>query len=204
MTAVKTLPVSGVILPKSESADNVAAVCDQLAGHAPVIALIESAQGLAEVRHLARIKGVERLTFGSIDFCADLGCAHVIEVLLPARLELVLASRLAGIAGPLDGVTALIDDTHLVSENAVRARKLGVAGKLCIHPRQIAPVIQAFLPSPSEIEWAMRVLDTGSGVASVDGEMVDAPVRLNGSSSLKGAMWRPWRLPRIKSMLPMS
>ncbi len=53
------------------------------------------------------------------------------------------------------------------------------AGKLLIHPGQIMPARRAFLPDPAEIEWARRILEmagTQTGVLTVDGRMVDAPV----------------------------
>jgi citrate lyase subunit beta / citryl-CoA lyase len=65
-----------------------------------VIALVESARGLADARRIAVTRNVVRIAFGSIDFCADLGCAHTRQALLTARNELVQASRLGGIAAP--------------------------------------------------------------------------------------------------------
>ncbi|WP_035189420.1 aldolase/citrate lyase family protein, partial [Acidiphilium sp. JA12-A1] len=88
--------------------------------------------------------GVARLAFGSIDFCADLGAAHTREALLHARAELVLAARLAALPPPIDGVTTAIDDEAAIEDDARHAASLGFGGKLCIHPRQIAPARQGF------------------------------------------------------------
>src|SRR5690554_727010 len=96
-------PFDAIILPKAEHAISVEWFASEV--QKPVIALIESAVGLANARDIAQAKGVIQLAFGSVDFCADLGCMHQRQVLLPARFELVLASRLAGIAAPIDGVT---------------------------------------------------------------------------------------------------
>ena len=68
----------------------------------PILALIESALGLSQARAIAAVPQVARLAFGSIDFAADLGCAHTRQALLAARSELVLAARLARIAGVWD------------------------------------------------------------------------------------------------------
>lgn len=176
---------AAVILPKSEDAATVAAVVAALNG-TPVIALIESALGLANARAIATA-GAARLAFGSVDFCADLGCAHLREVLLPARSELVLASRLAGIAAPVDGVTVQIDDPAIAADDAAHARALGMTGKLCIHPRQIESVTRAFLPTEAEIVWARRVLASGDGAVAVDGAMVDEPVRIRARGILAAA-----------------
>lgn len=186
LAAIAGAGFAAVILPKAERADQVTATVSALNG-TPLIALIESAQGLANARAIAALDGVERLAFGSVDFCADLGCAHLREVLLPARSELVLASRLAGIAPPLDGVTVALDDPAVSHDDAAHARALGMSGKLCIHPRQIDPIRRAFAPSDTEVNWARRVMAAGDGAVSVDGQMVDAPVRIRAQAILNAA-----------------
>lgn len=182
LAAVTALPVAAVMLPKAEDAATAEGVA-RATGH-PVIALIESARGLANARQIASAQGVRRLAFGSIDFCADLACAHLREVLVPARSELVLASRLAGIAAPIDGVTVQLDDPAISHEDASHARALGMTGKLCIHPKQIAAIRQAFAPTAQEVDWARRVLASGDGAVSVDGAMVDEPVRIRARAIL--------------------
>ena len=62
-------------------------------------------------------------------------------------------------------------------EDVVEA--LGFGAKLCIHPRQVAVVRHAFMPTAESIAWAERVVaaaDAGGGAAQVDGAMVDKPV----------------------------
>jgi citrate lyase subunit beta/citryl-CoA lyase len=141
--------------------------------------LVETARGLAACRDIACAAGVTRLAFGSIDYAADLGMAHVRDALLIARAEIVLASRLAGLPAPIDGVTTAIDDDETIADDARYAAALGFGGKLCIHPRQIPPVRRGFAPSDAELAWARRIIVAPEGGAvSVDGTMVDAPVRL--------------------------
>jgi len=175
--AASGLNITGLILPKAEHVSDITDLADRLDGR-QIIALIETAAGLAMVREIARAPAASRLAFGSIDFCADLGLAHTREALLTARSELVLASRLGGCLPPLDGVTTSLRDASLVEDDARHARALGFGGKLCIHPAQIAPVLQGFAPSENEIAWAERVLEVAEqGVGAVEGTMVDAPVR---------------------------
>lgn len=183
IAALRDLPITAVMLPKSEDPAEVAAVVFALKGR-PVIALIETAKGLANARAIAALKGVVRIAFGSVDFCADLGCAHLRDILLPARVELVLASRLASIAAPMDGVTVQLDDPDICRDDAAHARDLGMTGKLCIHPKQVNQVKDAFEPTQADIDWATRVLASGEGVAAIDGAMVDAPVRLRARAIL--------------------
>ncbi|WP_283193449.1 CoA ester lyase [Rhizobium sp. AN80A] len=173
---------AGVMMPKAENADFLRDVHKRTG--MPVIALIETARGVANARRIAETEGVARVAFGSIDFCADMGCGHVREALLLARLELVLASRLAGLLAPLDGVTASIDAPQDVSDDARYSRSLGFGGKLCIHPSQIAPALEGFRPTDTEIAWAKRVLEPSSGAVKIDGKMIDEPVRTRARSIL--------------------
>ncbi|WP_417728518.1 HpcH/HpaI aldolase/citrate lyase family protein [Roseovarius sp.] len=175
LRAVTHLQPDAVMIPKSEDLAQLAKIGAGLDGIA-LLPLVETARGLAQARQLAALPGVRRLVFGSVDYCADLAMTHDRALLLPARSELVLASRIAGIAAPIDGVTTTLDDTDLLVEDALHARAIGMAGKLCIHPAQVAPVRQAFCPAETEIAWARRVLAAGDGAVRIAGEMVDAPV----------------------------
>jgi citrate lyase subunit beta/citryl-CoA lyase len=101
----------------------------------------------------------------------------------------VLASRLAGLRAPVDGVSTAIDDAGALRADAERARRLGFGAKLCIHPRQVAIVERAFAPTEAERAWARRVLDAADrakgGVVAVDGRMVDRPVVLRARAILE-------------------
>jgi len=181
--------VAAVMLPKAEQ-PHVASV--MRAGARAVIALVETAAAFAALGLLAATPGVARLAFGSIDFQADLGMRDADEdELLAFRSALVLASRAAGIGAPIDGVTVAIDDDARLIEDVLRARRLGFAGKLCIHPRQVARVNELFAPTAGEIAWAKRVVDAsaaaGGGAVSVDGRMVDRPVVLRAEAILRDA-----------------
>lgn len=171
--------VAAVMLPKSESC---AAIDLAVAAGKPLIALIETARGVARAREIAQRPGVLCLAFGSIDLQVDLGIGGDNEELHAVRGELVLASRLAELRAPIDGVTTAIDDADLLRRDSERARRFGFGAKLCIHPRQLAVVNAAFAPSADEIAWARRVHEaiagSGGAAVSVDGKMVDRPVLL--------------------------
>jgi citrate lyase subunit beta / citryl-CoA lyase len=89
---------------------------------------------------------------------------------------------------PIDGVSVVLDDSEVITTEARRSRELGFAGKLCIHPRQVQFVNQAFMPSPQELAWARRVLEAsrqaGGAAVSVDGAMVDLPVLIRAQNLL--------------------
>ena len=173
--------VRGVMLPKAETADAVAAVASVVRPGVAIEPIIETGRGFDQARALAQASGVSRLAFGSIDFQVDMGIEGDGEELLYFRSALVLASRLGGLEPPVDGVTTEIDDAARIAFETHRARRLGFGGKLCIHPRQVGVVNACFLPTPEQVAWAQRVMDAlktaeHAGAFLVDGRMVDAPV----------------------------
>jgi len=179
--ALCALPaVRAVMLPKAERTDDASAIA-ALRPDLRVIALVESALGIAQARALAASPTIERLAFGNLDLALDLGLrGHSEDDLAPYRAELVLASRLAGLPAPIDGVTTAIDDEAVLRADVQRARRLGFGAKLCIHPKQLPLVRAGWLPNAAELAWAQRVVQAagsaeGAAVA-VDGTMVDAPV----------------------------
>jgi citrate lyase subunit beta/citryl-CoA lyase len=177
LAALRGVPgLRGVVLPKAEDPADLESLAAAVSG--PVLPLVETALGLSQVAGLARCTGIARLAFGSIDFCLDLGCEETEEALLFARSQLVLASRLAGLPPPVDGVTVDVADPAAASAASRHARALGFGGKLCIHPAQIEPVAAAWRRAPEEVAWARRVVEASSagGAVRVDGQLVDRPV----------------------------
>jgi len=182
--------VRALMLPKAGDAAVLRAIATVLPSSA-LWPLIETARGIARLDAIAAAPGVRRLMFGSIDFQADMDIEGEGDELLLYRSQIVLASRLAGLQAPVDGVSTAIDDVAAVRADARRARRLGFGGKLCIHPKQVRVVNEGFSPTPAQLDWAQRVLaaDAGSGGApvAVDGKMVDRPVVLKAQSLLRAA-----------------
>jgi len=172
--------VAGIMLPKAEDADAAARV----ARTRPVWAIVESARGLLALSELARVPGLARFMLGTLDLGVDLGLAAnsaaAAALLDQARYQMLVHSRAAGLAAPIDGVYPRLDDVDGLRRHVARARDMGFGGVGCIHPAQVAIVHQVFAPAPVELDWARRVLDeaarTGLGAFRLDGEMVDAPV----------------------------
>lgn len=170
--------LAGLVVPKAEDVGALVALRDRLGPSVGIVALVESALGMYRAVDIAGV--VDRLAFGSIDYAVDVGAEHTPTALLHARSTLVFASRIAGIEGPVDGVTTALRDEELLAEDVAAARELGFTGKLLIHPAQVAPVGRGFAPTPDEVDWARRVLaavEGGiAGAVSLDGAMVDKPV----------------------------
>jgi len=181
-----TAGVAAVMVPKAERAESLHHAARMAPGCA-ILPLIETAAGFDNARVLAACAGVQRLVFGSIDFQLDLGIQGD-EDLLFYRSQLVLVSRLADRAAPVDGVTAAFDNDAAVSLDTERARRLGFGAKLCIHPRQVALVNRGLMPVDAEVAWARRVVTAaaqahGAAVA-VDGRMIDRPIVLRAQALL--------------------
>jgi citrate lyase subunit beta/citryl-CoA lyase len=168
-----------VMLAKTESPDDADATAIAVGPGTRVIALIETARGILAASDIARADAVSRLAFGNVDLGVELGIdAANRNGLLTARSLVNLASAAAGLTGPIDGVTTIFDDEAVVKDDAAYAASLGFRGKLCIHPRQVAPVASGFRPTEAEIAWATSILASGHGgeARTVDGAMVDRPV----------------------------
>ncbi|MBL6750663.1 MAG: hypothetical protein ISP90_09075, partial [Nevskia sp.] len=118
LAALRGASFDAVMLPKAEDAAQVAALHAGLGRQVTVLALVESARGIAGLAPLLAAPGVAQAAFGSLDFALDLGCTPSWEALLMARSQLVLYSKLAGLAPPLDGVTTSLDDAALVEAEA--------------------------------------------------------------------------------------
>jgi citrate lyase subunit beta/citryl-CoA lyase len=179
-----------VVVPKATPA-----AVEALAGVAPLVAIVETAAGLSAARELAAHQAVGALALGNLDLSVDLGLRprrDGLELLVP-RATLVLASAVAGIRPPFDGVHADFRDEAGLRAEVELAASLGLRGKLCIHPGQVAAVNEGFAPSRAELAWARAVLDEseaadreGRGVAELDGAMIDAPVIKRARALLEG------------------
>lgn len=183
VTALAIHPgIAGIVLPKAETREQIDAVLAGAHAGASVLPIIETARGFVNLATLCRAPRVDRIVFGTLDFQVDLDIEGDGEELLMFRSQIVLASRIAGIASPVDGVSTVLDNSALIEADARRGRRLGFGAKLCIHPRQIEAVHRAYAWSKEEQEWALRILkavETSRGAAvAMDGKMVDTPVIL--------------------------
>lgn len=188
----ETAPVLAAMLPKAEAEAELADFVKRMPAGAPVIPVIESALGLWKVLKLAQVPGVTRLAFGSVDFQLDTGIEGEDAALLYARSRIVLASAVARLEAPVDGVTVAIDDAARLAGDVLSARELGFGAKLCIHPRQVAAVNQGFCPTDEELVWARSVVDAaassdGLGAIRLNGKLIDRPVVERAKRMLEGA-----------------
>jgi citrate lyase subunit beta / citryl-CoA lyase len=182
--------LAGVVVPKLESAAQLAEVADALGGR-PIVAGIETVRGVADAREVLA-PPVAACYFGAEDYVADLGGVRTpgnAEVAY-ARSFVAMAARLAGVPA-LDMVTIDFRDDARFSAEAREARSLGYAGKLCIHPAQVALAHEAFRPTAEEADWARRLLAAfsaaGGDTIAFEGQMVDEVVAARARAILAAA-----------------
>lgn len=173
--------VVGVVVPKAESAEQLTDIAARIANGShpkPVIALIETARGLANAASIASADGTARLAMGSADLSFDLDIDSDSATLDWAYSQLVVASRQAELDGPIGSPAFEINDLEAVAVQARHLRSLGVTAQLAIHPGQLEAIHAGFAPKPEHIEWAEKVMAVeGDGAAQVDGQMIDKPLR---------------------------
>lgn len=166
---------------------------------------IETALGMANVEAIAAsCPRLEGLGFGAGDYAANLDMRNRVvgaadpnyAVLGPpepgggrarhlgdqwhyAMARLANACRAHGLR-PKDSAYADFKDLEGYRAAALRAAALGFEGKSAIHPSQVPIANEVFSPSPEEIEWSERILETiaktqqeGHGALAMDGEMID-------------------------------
>lgn len=187
--------VDGLNLPKVESADRVRAVDEIVSeleaerglpvGHTRLIAMIETAGGLARVNEIAAAS--ERLvaiTIGCEDLSVELGMEPTEDALYFPSMALLTAARAAGILpiGYLASV-AQFQDRERFRAVVRRSRRLGFAGGFAIHPNQVDILEEEFSPTPDELVFAREVVEAygqaveqGIGAVTFRGKMVDVPV----------------------------
>jgi (S)-citramalyl-CoA lyase len=169
-----------LVLPKTESAAHLQ-ILDRLLAEAGktarLVALIESARGLAAVEEIATATPrLEALLFGAADMSADLGAATAWAPLAYARSRLVTACALARVLA-IDSPFFDVKDHDGLTEETAQAVVLGFAGKAAIHPNQIAAINSALTPRPEEVARARAILaENAKGVGVVQGQMVDEAV----------------------------
>jgi citrate lyase subunit beta/citryl-CoA lyase len=176
--ALADLPLVGIVLPKTESPDEILTIDRKLGSGRPFIALIESARGLVSALQIAETPCVSQLAFGPVDYSLDLFISPNPDASAHALSMLAIASRAAGLPGPLDGPCLDLNGDETIQLELGRGRHLGAGGKLCVHPSQVAKVFAGFAPTDGDLLRARQILASGDelGARAIDGCLVDRPI----------------------------
>ncbi len=185
----------GYVVPKVESPDQLAWLDERLAaeerargwpeGSIRLLAIIESARGILHAGAIAAATPrLEALIFGAEDFAGDVGATRTREgwEVFYARSAVVVAAAAHGLQA-IDTVFTHLHDLDGLRAEAEFALRMGFDGKLAIHPRQVAVILNAFTPEPEEVERALRLIAAfeahqaqGKGAFAHEGKMVDMPM----------------------------
>lgn len=196
-------PVQHILIPKVEEADEVAAIRDmiekvmELCGRDTfpwLMPIIESPRGVLNALSIAdSVPEMAALTLGLQDLTAEMGVMPTPEGTesFTARSTIVLAARAAGLQ-PIDTVYADVKNEEGLQKSIQEAKTLGFVGKGCIHPSQVKPVEEGFMPSEAQIEKARKIVaamreaqEKGLGAVALGSKMIDPPVARQAEAVLK-------------------
>lgn len=179
---VRRAKVPFVVLPKVAEARDL-----DIGVEATIWPMIETPRAILSVgaiaeaaaRHASARAHTPALIAGTNDLALELTIRPERDLVRPALSQMVLAARAFG-AAPIDGVTNDFRDAERLAAEAADARRLGMAGKTCIHPSQVEPVNRAFTPDEAEVAHARDVIAAmetaqrdGRSVATLNGVMVE-------------------------------
>jgi citrate lyase subunit beta/citryl-CoA lyase len=185
----------GIRLPKADTPETVERLDTFLTEHEEALGVeigrfrilpsIESALGVINCIQIAnssqRILG---LAFGAEDYTASMEIERTKsgEELFNARSRVVWAAKAAGVQA-IDSIFSDVKDMDAFRREVELVKGLGFTGKSLVNPRQIEVLHEVFAPKGAEIEYAQQVIEAiqraremGTGVISLGGKMVDAPV----------------------------
>jgi len=198
----------GIMLPKATPGDlarldhnleALEAACDIAIGSTRILAI--ATETASAVFELGRFGGVtprlEGLTWGAEDLAAVLGAGSnrrddgvYDDTFRLARSLSLLAANAAGVPA-IDTVYVDFRNLDGLMAECRAARRAGFAGKMAIHPDQVASINTAFAPSEAELEWARSVVaafaaNPDAGTIGIGGKMIDRPHLVMAERLLKG------------------
>ena len=195
LNAVVRAGVDVVRMPKTETAQDVVDMdnaitdiekaCDREVGSTKMLAAIESPLGITQANQIATAsKRLIGIALGAEDYVRNLKTERSPEgiELLFARCSILQAARAAGIQA-FDTVYSNANNEEGFLKEAALIKQLGFDGKSLINPRQIELLHNLFAPTQKDVDQAKRIIEAaeeaekqGSGVVSLNGKMIDAPI----------------------------
>jgi citrate lyase beta subunit len=192
-----TLPAhpDGYVIPKVEHPEQVVWVSERIApfdryeswerGSIRLLALIETAAGVVNLKAIANAdRRLDALIFGAEDLVGSLGAVRTRDgwEVFYARSAVVTHAAAYDLQA-IDTVFVDFNDLDGLRADTEQAVRMGFTGKLAIHPSQIDPIMNAFAPSDTAIDYAQRLIAehnahqaNGTGAFDFGGKMVDMPM----------------------------
>ncbi|OLB92095.1 MAG: CoA ester lyase [Thaumarchaeota archaeon 13_1_40CM_38_12] len=182
--------IDGIVIPKVNDANEITKIekilisLEKKRKLKPIELMpsIESAAGVVNAYRIASSsERVSALVFGVFDLLNDLGVEYTkqAEGARYSRSKIPIDAKAAG-KYAIDAIWQDLNDTVGLKQDCLVARNLGYSGKSIIHPDQIEATHRVFHPTPTEIEWAKKVIEAYSlakkkkkGATKIDGKMID-------------------------------
>lgn len=194
LDALSGLPgLRGIMLPNTEEPEQVTLTSIRAGVGMPILALIETALGLENATRIASAAGTFRLAFGVNDFRKDTGIGSDPVALAYARSRLVIASRVGGLAGAIDGPSSPGAGKSTVSSDCAWTMKMGMTGKLVLSEAQVPYVNDGLAPSEEDRAWAREMLEEAEHADGItDGSYLPRMARAKKIASLADSygLWK--------------
>jgi len=198
LAAVVKAGPAGIMLPKSNSGEDVARLAVRLRVHEAEAGIADGATRIlpiitetpAGVLNAGTYAGASErlsgLTWGAEDLSAEIGAAatrdedgRYTDVFRFARISTILAATAAEVA-PIDTVFPNFRDEEAFHRDCLEGARDGFTGRMAIHPVQVPVINAVFTPSPEAVAEARAVVDAfaaagNPGVVAIDGKMYDRP-----------------------------
>jgi citrate lyase subunit beta/citryl-CoA lyase len=167
-------------------------------GTLQIVGVLDTAKGNYAALDIARAsRRLWGLTLGRADLVMDLRPepSGELHLLLYLMQRLIMVSNAAGVVplgawwrAPARGLLANPDDTHAA---AMRGRRIGFKGALCLRANQVEPLNRGFTPTRSEGEEARELIAAyeagtrnGSAVMRLQDRIVDLATATQASQLL--------------------
>lgn len=172
----------GVVLPKCQNKHQVESVYHHI--HKPVIAMIETAVGMANIANIAHADGLWAMSFGRLDLMYELGVqpdSPASQLIFDKiRTDLLIHSVANGLHPPIETIFNDFEDETGLAACVRHWCDFGFAGQMMIHPKQIAVADGVLTAQAEQMAFAHAICQkyqkTGETVFAIDGKMVDLPL----------------------------
>ena len=182
LQAIKDLDIDTIMLPKTQSKEDVIWLADRIDPKVKIIALIESSLAILNLKEIATAhKQLTGLVFAAEDYAADMNITRTASLteMLYARQAVATTAKAYGLDA-IDLVCTSYKDVAALRAECENGVGMGYTGKQAIHPNQIDTIQELFSPSQESVRWARALLkhaETESrGAFEFEGKMIDAPV----------------------------
>lgn len=208
--------LAGVVVPKVgrladvEAAESVVANAEAdaglEAGSIGLSVIVETPEAKSDLREIASWGADSRLVglvFGPVDYTAGMGGREIggERPSWPGLLEDLSneasANGLVSIGGPFDrifreraGIRFYNGDGY--ADQVEREARVGLDGSWSLYPKQTVQANRLHMPTPSELELAVRSIETfeeaktaGTGAVTIDGQMVDEATYKNYANTVE-------------------